>query len=248
MISFVTWLWQKPGYRSTFEAAHVNALFQMIDRHYALPHRKICVTNLPKGIDAGVEIVKDTEDFASVGNPSGGHNPSCYRRLRIFRADAGQTFGERIVSMDLDTVIVSDVAPLFDRPEDFVIWSQCDRLSRGWVNGSLMMLRAGTRPQVWDRFNPRRSPYEAKQHGSLGSDQGWIGYILGKKQATWTQKDGVYSYRVHIATNGHVLPRDARIVNFHGRWDPWSYECSHVPWIRQHYPTYWPKPKEVACR
>jgi hypothetical protein len=235
VISFVTWLWHKPGYRSTFTSEQVNTLFDMVDRHYSKPHRKICVTNLSKGIDGSIEIVRDTEDFANVGNPSGGHNPSCYRRLRMFRRDAGATFGDRIVSMDLDTVIVGALDPLFDRKEDFVIWSQSDRRSRGWVNGSLMMLTAGARPEVWERFDPRKSPIQARSAGSAGSDQGWIGYILGKKQATWTEKDGVYSYRVHIAPKGNELPANARIVNFHGHADPWDYNCQQVPWIRTHY-------------
>lgn len=240
MISFVTWLWQTPGYRTTFLSEHVNALFTMIDRHYAAPHRNICVTNMPKGIRRGIEVVPDDEDFSGVQNPSGAHSPSCYRRLRMFQRDAGEVFGERFVSMDLDTVIVNDIQPLFDRPEDFVIWAQSDPLSRGWVNGSLMMLRAGTRPEVWERFDPQTSPRLARSAGSAGSDQGWIGYVLGKKQATWTKADGVYSFRVHIAPNGNRLPPDARLVSFHGKVSPHDYNMGDVPWIREHYPTWWP--------
>lgn len=236
VLSFVTWLWApQPGYRSTFDATAVNTLFRMVDRHFSAPHRKICVTNLPKGIDPSIEIVKDTEDFAHVQNPHGSHNPSCYRRLRMFKRDAADVFGERFVSLDLDTVITGDLTPLFDRPEDFVIWGQADPRSKGWVNGSLMMLTAGARPQVWEQFNPRLSPLATKRAGSFGSDQGWLGHVLGRKEATWSTADGVYSYRVHIAPNGNVLPKNARLVAFHGKHDPWSYHCMQVPWIQAHY-------------
>lgn len=235
MITFVTWLWHTPGYHTRFEAAHVNALFRMVDRHYAPPHRNLCVTNFPTGIDPSIEVVQDTEDFAGVENPWGGHMPSCYRRLRMFQRDAAKTFGPRMLSLDLDMVITGDLEPLFSKDVDFRIWGQSDRRSKGWYNGSLIYLTAGTRPQVWEQFNPRLSPWVAKRAGSAGSDQGWLGYILGRKEATWNTADGVYSWRVHLRPKSGELPGDARLVNFHGRSKPWSYECLGVQWIRQHY-------------
>jgi hypothetical protein len=235
MISFVTWLWHTPGYRSTFEASAVNTLFAMVDRHYPAPHRNICVTNFPKGIDATIEIVPDREDFAGVTNPNGRQNPSCYRRLRVFAPDAGQTFGPRVVSMDLDLVIVGDLRPLVDRPEDFVIWGQSDFPKRQFYNGSLWMLRTGSRTQVWTRFDPRNSPHQTKRAGHRGSDQGWFSYILGRNEATWGNRDGVYSWRVHLAPKGGGLPANAAVVSFHGRTDPWSYDMQHHAWIREHY-------------
>lgn len=235
-LSFVTWLWQPPaGYRSTFDAQAVNTLFAMVDRCYQAPHRNICVTNLPKGIHDSIEIVPDREDFASVTNPNGRQNPSCYRRLRAFAPDAAATFGSRLVSLDLDMVIVGDLRPLVDRPEDFIVWGQSDFPKRQFYNGSLWMLRTGSRPQVWTRFDPRLSPHQSRRAGHRGSDQGWLSYVLGPKEATWGEKDGVYSYRVHVAPRGNTLPANARVVSFHGRFDPWSYECQQVPWIREHY-------------
>lgn len=234
-LSFVTWLWQTPGYRSTFDAEAVNALFRMVERHYQAPHRKICVTNLPQGIDRSIEIVPDREDFINVSNPNGSHNPSCYRRLRAFAPEAGKTFGERLVSLDLDSVIVGDLRPLLDRPEDFVIWGQTDFPKSQWYNGSLWLLRTGSRPKVWTEFNPKISPHQAKRAGKRGSDQGWFSYILGPREATFSTGDGVYSYRVHVQPKGNVLPENARVVFFHGRHDPWDYACQQVPWIREHY-------------
>lgn len=235
MLSFVTWFWRTPGYRSTYDAEAVNALFRMVDRWYQAPHRNICVTNLQQGIDPSIEIVPDREDFKHIDNPNGRHNPSCYRRLRAFAPDARQVFGDRLVSLDLDTVIVADLAPLFDRSEDFVIWGQTDYPQSQWYNGSLWLLRTGTRNQVWSAFNPKTSPHQAKRAGGKGSDQGWFSYILGRKEATFTAADGVYSYRVHVQPKGNVLPENARIVFFHGRHDPWDYGCQQVPWIREHY-------------
>ena len=147
MLSFVTFKWQPPtGYRSHFDAENVNTLFRMIRRHYSGPMRAICVTDDPQGIEESIEIVPLWDDFASVPSPHGGHNPSCYRRLKLFAPDAGKTFGDRLVAIDLDMVIIGSLDPLFDRPEDFVIWGQSDYPQTQWYNGSLWMLRTGLAP------------------------------------------------------------------------------------------------------
>lgn len=238
MISFVTWLWRNGHVgnpRYSFDANAVNTLFRMVDRHYQGPHRKIVVTNLAQGIDPSIEIVPDREDFKDVGNPNGNHNPSCFRRLRAFAPDAGKTFGERLVSIDLDVVITGDLAPLFDRPEDFIIWGQSDYPKRQFFNGSLWYLRTGTRTKAWTDFNPRTSPHQARQAGCKGSDQGWLSYILGKQEARWGEKDGVYSYRVHVKANKYALPENARVVAFHGQENPWGIQAQRLPWVQEYY-------------
>jgi hypothetical protein len=234
MLSVVTWLWPPPaGYRSTFTPEHVNVLAKMVARHYPRPHRFLCVTDLTAGFDAAIEVIPDRHDFANVPNPYGGRNPTCYRRLRLFAPDAGATFGERFVSLDLDTVITGELAPLWDRPEDVVFWADTNPTT--FYNGSMMLLRAGTRPQVWTTFDPKRSPQQAKAAGRFGSDQGWISYCLGKGEAKWTAADGVYSFRLHVASKKQ-LPPNARVVMFHGLHDPWMPHVQQQhPWIREHY-------------
>ncbi len=234
-LTFVCWRWLSPvGYRSTFTPHTVYALREMIQRHYAKPHRFVCVTDRPKELP-GIEAIPIWEFGAAIPSPFGRHNPSCYRRLKVFAPEAGKLFGPRLVSMDLDTVIVGDLEPLFDRPEDFVIWGESDFKTQ-WMNGSLWMLRTGTRTKVWTEFNEETSPGISKRAGCFGSDQGWMNYVLGKYEATWGRKDGVYSFRKHIFPTGGQLPADARVVNFHGRWDPWAYDAQKIPWIRAHYP------------
>lgn len=234
MITVCTFKWRPPaGYRSTFGPAAVLALRDMVARHYQAPHRFVCITDDATGLER-VETIPLWPDHANVPSPHGRGNPSCYRRLKLFDPAIEELLGARIVSMDLDTVIVGDLAPIFNRSEDFVIWGQSDMATQ-WYNGSLFMLTAGSRPQVWTDFDPVTSPRLALAARKFGSDQGWISYKLGRHEATWGQKDGVYSYRVHIRPQGNVLPANARVVNFHGKVDPWSYTAQQVPWIRQHY-------------
>lgn len=194
MLSVVCWRWTPPnGYRSTYAPETVNVLRRMVARHYHRPHRFVCVTDDAAGLDPEVHVVPLWPDHATVPSPHGGHNPSCYRRLKAFAPEARELLGERFVSIDLDTVIVGDLAPLWDRPEDFVIWGETD--PRSFYNGSMFLMTAGTRRQVWDRFDPTSSPREAKAAGRFGSDQGWISYVLGPGEAIWGRQDGVYSFR-----------------------------------------------------
>jgi hypothetical protein len=234
-LTFVCWRWQpKKAYRSTFAPETVYALKAMIERHYHTPHRFVCVTDQPEQL-RGIETIRLWDDCSQIPSPIGHSYPSCYRRLKVFAPDAGQVFGPRLVSIDLDTVIVGDITPLFDRPEDFVIWGESDFPHTTPYCGSLWMLRTGTRTKVWTAFDPETSPRKAWQAGCRGSDQGFISYILGRDEATWGRKHGVYSYRKHIAQMGNRLPEDARMVSFHGKVDPWSYKAQQIPWVREHY-------------
>lgn len=236
-LTFVCWRWLSPvGYRSVFAPETVYALQTMIARHYHRPFRFVCVTDQPKLLP-GIETIPMWEEGAAIPSPSGRHNPSCYRRLKVFAPDAGKLFGERLVSIDLDTVIVGDITPLFDRPEDFVIWGESDFPRKQWYNGSLWMLKTGTRTKVWTEFNEETSPGLAQRAGARGSDQGWLSYILGPHEATWGRQDGVYSFRKHVfGQMGGALPADARIVCFHGHVDPWHYRAQQFAWVREHYP------------
>lgn len=233
----ICWRWAPAkGYRSTFGPETVNVLAAMVRRHYRHPHRFVCVTDDAAGIDPSIEILPDWHDWADVPSPHGGRNPSCYRRLRLFHPDAAAWFGSRFVSLDLDVVITADLMPLWDRPEDIVLWGDTNPLPGSHYNGSMILKSAGARPFVWTEFDPIASPRLSYQAKCFGSDQGWMSYRLGPGEAKWTTADGVYSYRNHLAPSGHRLPPEARVVVFHGHTDPWgAYAQSNCPWVGLHY-------------
>lgn len=233
--SVVCWRWKpREGYRSSYGPETVNVLRDMIRRQYPHPHRFICVTDDPHGIDAGIEVLPGWDDFAAVPSPHGGKNPSCYRRLRMFHPDAAQWFGQRFVSLDLDVVITGDLSPLWNRPEPIVFWGDTNPQPGSHYNGSMVLMTAGSRPQVWTDFDPATSPRRSLQARCWGSDQGWISYRLGKGEAKWTKADGVYSFRNDLKQS-RVLPPNAKIVIFHGAHDPWSPHAQQWPFVREHY-------------
>lgn len=236
MISVVCWRW-KPhlGYRSTFGPQTVNVLRAMVARCYPHPHRFLCITDDPHGIESDVEIVAAWNDFSHLPSPHGGKNPSCYRRLRMFHPEIAEVFGERFVSLDLDVVLTADVTPLWHREEPIVLWGDTNPQPGSHYNGSMVLMTAGARPNVWTDFDPATSPSRARAARCWGSDQGWISFCLGKGEARWTKADGVYSFRNDLQ-HSRGLPPNARLVSFHGRSDPWDDSIrGRYSWIGEHY-------------
>lgn len=228
MISVVTFKWATPGYRAKFTSEHVNTLRRMVLRHYQAPHRFICITDDPAGLDSGIEVVPLWDHYASVPNPTGGGRPSCYRRLKLFDPAMAEVIGDRFVMLDLDCVICGDLSPLFDRPEEAVFWKSP---TNEWpYNGAMFMANTGARPQLWQDFDPLESPKLTQAAGYRGSDQAWISYKLGWNEATWTERDGVYYYGK--MRNRQSVPANARIIFTTGGSAPWT--LRH-PWVRKHY-------------
>lgn len=235
MIDIVCWKW-KPleGFRTEFTAYHVNVLYDMIKRNTTIPFRFNCVTDDPEGINPEIRIVPLWDECKDLINPSKRRNkPSCYRRLKVFSKDA--QFEDRIISIDLDCVIVGNIDNILSRTEDFICLKGTAKNTP--YNGGLWSLKVGSRPQVWEQFNPDTCIQLTKKAGLVGSDQGWISYVLGNKEKTFTDKDGVYCFREDFAKKGvRALPQGAKIVMFQGGKDPWEEDIMRkYTWVNKHY-------------
>lgn len=226
MITILLWKWKQVNYRSSFNADAVNTMVSMIGRNLDLPHRFLCITDDPEGVKCETYPLWTEPDVRLEQG-----RPNCYRRLKVF-GEFGKELGDRLFSIDLDTVITQNITPLLDRPEDFVIWG--DTAKNTLYNGGIWLMTPGTRKRVWDKFTPM-APQITKKHGIVGSDQAWISHVLGPGEATWTTKDGVYSYRNHLKQGRLPKPPDARLVSFHGIVNPWSPEAQAHRWVRENY-------------
>jgi hypothetical protein len=238
MLRVVCWLWQKKSdqYRTTFTAEHVNTFRNMVERHYTDPHEVVCITNMPDGIDERVRVVPLWDEFHDIPSQHGDNQPSCFTRVRAFSSEMRELIGPRFVSVDLDCVIVNDMRPLWNRTEDFVIYNYPMRTTP--YNGSMWLMDAGCREQVYTRFKPESSPMKARKAGFRGSDQAWFCYALGRNEATWGYRDGVVAFRSDMKARDYMLEKvpHARIVFFQGVNDPWgAYSQSIAPWIKEHY-------------
>jgi hypothetical protein len=228
MLNVLCWKWgSHKEYRAQYTSDHVNILLWMLKRNLTIPFRLFCITDDDSGIDKEV-IPYPIWNYPKVDlNPK---KPNCYRRLRMFAAEARQMFGERILSIDLDCVIVANIDSIVSRDEDFVAWNK-----KGVpYQGGLILHKTGTRRFLWDDFDPKTSPRLGASLGFVGSDQAWISAKLPRNEAVWTpEKHGILSYKANVRNNPEFirtgkLPDGAKIVFYHGSPKPWETRDSFI--------------------
>lgn len=242
-LTIICWLfsqprkWQQLKFQP-YTAAHVNALYRACKENIRVPHRFLCLTDRPKGIECDTAeiwpaIYVQSEQDRKNGDPG---EDACYRRLHAFDPEWQRALGtEYHLSLDLDTVFLGDATPLIReaKTRDFTIlrgsrWEKRAGRLHGtlcsWYNGSMWMCRAGARPQFWNDFDPatflaRRDAYKMPNgQRPHGSDQAWISVCAGNAEATWGPEHGVIQYR----TLKGPMPENARVLFFAGRQKPWS--------------------------
>lgn len=214
MLTVLTWLWSQRGGRTRFRAGHVNVWAGMVRRHLRMPHRIACVTDDPLGLDQSIEIIPPPGDFENITIPSwGGGKPNCLRRIAMFRPDAAAIFGERFVCMDIDCVISGPLDPLFSRRADIVLYRGTNG-SRPY-NGSMLMMTAGSRPHVYERFTPEKAAEAGRRF--IGSDQAWMSYQLGWGEETWGHEHGVQWW-----ASRHNRDDTPTVMFFPGYPKPWD--------------------------
>jgi hypothetical protein len=225
-LTIASWLWVQPEGRTRYTAEHVWIWADMVSRNLAMPHRLICVTT-ETDLPPNVERIDPPGEFEDVQPTWGPRRPNCYRRLVMFKRDAAKTFGKRFVSIDLDCIVGGPLDPLFDRPEDFVIFKGTDS-SRPY-NGSMMLLSAGARPQVYEQFD--QAGADASGAEFFGSDQAWLAHVLGPGEATWSEADGVWHLNRYMQ---RVRKAHPTVLFFPGKRKPWEL-APIFPFMRDNY-------------
>jgi len=223
---------QLPSTVDQYGPEHVNILYHSVKRNTTVPHRFICVTDNAEGLHSDIEVVPLWDYCQYLGG--------CYNRLYIFSPDIEDLFGPRFITIDIDCVIVGNIDHILNRTEDFIIneynIEKNNHATHQYYNGSIIMMDAGARDEIWNDFNHRTTPQLIQSRKDnielVGSDQAWISHRLGPGEKTFTNEDGVYDYRK--LSNKSMLPRNAAIITFAGRRDPLT-EYKKVRWIRQHW-------------
>jgi hypothetical protein len=230
MLTVLTWLWAQPRGRTKFAAHNVNIWADMVRRNLSTPHEIACVTATPQGIDPSIRIITPPGEFEDVQPKWGPRKPNCFRRLAMFRRDAAKIFGKRFVCMDLDCVVGGPLDPLFDRKEDLVLFK--GTADTRPYNGSMMLIKAGCRPHVYEDFNQAGADISGTEF--VGSDQAWLAHKLGWNETTWDEADGVYWYgKRYLRERKRVTPR---LLFFPGKVKPWDLARFRVdPFITSNY-------------
>jgi len=162
--------------------------------------------------------------------------PGCLCRLRTFDPDwqeaQGIEPGDRIVTLDLDLIVTGPLDPLFNAVDPFKILMGANSANPCPYNGSVWMLRAGYRPDVWADFS--LEAIKASPKYEYHDDQGWMAFKLPRENG-WRvgPSSGIYAFKKPGWPGGDELPKDARIVAFPGWRDP--NDVKHLDWVKQHW-------------
>jgi hypothetical protein len=224
MITFVLWKWMQPAPRTVYTSEHVNVMAGMIAHNMkGAKYRILCVTDHAAGLRC--ESYPLWDDLSDTPNASGRHLPSCYRRLRLYDADTqrqmGIQRGDRIVSIDIDTIVTGDLKPLVALPHRYVGWELRGPKHDRVFNGSLQMFNAGDLQEIWSTFDPVKSPRVANEAGYFGSDQAWLSYnLVGKAGSFGLRYPVVASYPNNTVPMGQLVAQ-TKLIFFHGRMKPW---------------------------
>jgi hypothetical protein len=137
--------------------------------------------------------------------------PGWWAKIDLFKPGR---FSGRVLYLDLDTTVVGSLDDLvgFDAP--FVAIQDYQYPIR--INSSVMSWDAGVADHIYTEFVPNAFDTIGKTHG----DQDWIHQHIA---AARFPKRWCPSYRAHVLPTGKV-PKDARIIVFHGRPKPWEME------------------------
>jgi hypothetical protein len=241
MLHVVLWKWEPgPGVERHYTHRHVNALAHALRANTSLPNMRVtCVTDDPSGIDC--ETFPLWRDCEQLKNASGAHLPSCYRRLKLYdwrtQSEMGMHKGDRVVSLDLDTLVTGPLDEIWRTKGKYVGWMMPALLKpSGVYNGSFQMFNAGDLRRVWEDFDPDTSPAVAAANGFRGSDQSWLSYkLVDQEGCTTVTYPTVASYPLHCRKLS-IFSKRTRLVMFHGKRKPWHPEASQeASWIKRYW-------------
>jgi len=234
MISIVCFYW---GTR--FAPEYVNRLMSGVRRNLQLEHRFFCITNQPEGFDPEVHVLP-------LWN-WGARTRRCFRRLKLLSEEMRPLLGDRILLLDLDTVILDSLDPLLDVSDPVVVYRCPSTARRGYaLNPSFLLFDTGALEHLWQiaRKQGTRTMKLANAAGWSGSDQALISYLCDGQVRTYGADDGILSMRDDILRDGRSVA-GARMVSFYGGRKGIKQGRSFLPhfpsmqqrfpWIQEHW-------------
>lgn len=234
---------------------YVNNLARGVRRHLQRPHRFICFTDDPTGLDDSIEALPLPE----LGLPDG-HADTRWRKLALFRRDLG--LSGTALFLDLDLVIVDDLAPFFDLPGDFFIIRDDDlfrtkplrKINRARDtflhsvgNSSVFRYEIGAHGYILDAYVA--DPVAATSGYEI-SQQFQSAQLARHGHLHYWPKEWCASFKNDCVPRGlgsylhdPILPDGARIVLFagspkmdealHGGGGKWYRRIGNVEWLRE---------------
>ena len=203
---------------SKYGPEYVNRLYAMVRRHLTGDFRMVCLTDDAHGIRTEVACFPIPPLELPSGIPERG-----WTKLATFAADLHGLHGTALF-LDLDVVIVGPLDGFFTQPGEFMIIHDYKRPWRITGNSSVYRYTLGAHPDVLEYF---RTHFE-QVRSTFRNEQAYLSDFMHRKgllsywPAGWCP-----SFKYHCIPRwpsnywiAPVVPKDARIVIFHGECNP----------------------------
>ena len=128
-----------------FGPEYVNRLYKMVEKNLTIPHRFVCFTDKPEGIDAGVEI-RPLPELNDDGLPE-----KAWEKLGLFTDKLADLEGQALF-LDLDIVIMRNIDALFTIPGEFLIIKDWDFEDDIIGNSSVFRFDVKKYPDIIENF------------------------------------------------------------------------------------------------
>lgn len=200
-----------------YGAEYVNRLYNMVKRNTTLPFKFICFSDRNDGITSEVEVRPLPEMDLPEGKERG------WRKLSTFKKDVG--LSGRVLFLDLDTVIVSNIDEYFTMDGDFVMVKHLNPSKKQGIGmTSVYRYEAGKFADVYEYFMANidkvKSEYRHEQAyvcDFLGS-QGKIKFFPKEWMPSF-KHTCMYPFPLNLFKEPR-LPKEAKMIIFHGNPTP----------------------------
>lgn len=239
-----------------YGAEYVNHLRAGVARHLQRPHRFVCFTDDSMGLDAAVEA----QPLPELGLPAG-HADRRWQKLAVFNERLHDLRGTTLF-LDLDLVIVADLAPFFDLPGRFFIIrdddlfrhkplrklnAERDRFLHSVGNSSVFRFEIGAQRYILDAYlaDPKGATAKYEISQQFQSAQLAAHGDLHYWPSDWcvSFKNACVPRGLKSWTQDPALPPGAKIVVFAGApkmsevlaggGHKWYRRIGRIDWLRQ---------------
>lgn len=216
---------------SRYGPDYVNVLYRAVQANLRRPHRFVCITDEGEGLDPGIDVVP----FPAFRVPRATWRQSCYPKIAML-APGVVDDDDIVLQVDLDVMVVGgldDFFALWERRPAFYSLREWNpalvrallplslRPDRG-TQGSIYVYRAGDQRGMFQHFDENTewvfANYKSDRHyfPKIARDPAY----LPAKWCPSFKNDCLWYWPISLATGEPKVPKDARILVFHGKPRP----------------------------
>lgn len=205
-----------------YDSRHVRVLASMLKRHGG--HTLTCVHD-------GSFDLKNEDEINTIRMPREvSRLPNYLPKLWVWSQAFQEFMDERFAFIDLDVVILGDLAPLLQTSDPVRFASGAHREP---YNTSLFVIEPLFGQEIWDRLDLNEVRRASKLAEYWTGDQSWVAHILGPDYPIIREDEGVRVYRP-ARNRGGPMAEPTLAAFMCGPYEPFT-EARASEWVRQAY-------------